>query len=169
LALEVEDLAVALVEFRLRGLVVASPRDGTGGVDGVHADSQIDSTRSRLLPARIRDEPHRCHSPVRIGRRGFGCSRRVPDVSQNNPARAELVIVANRLPVDRVVEPDGTVGWRRSPGGLVAAIEPVMRANHGAWIGWPGGADAQADLEPFVEDGLWLVPVGLSAREVEEY
>jgi len=90
-------------------------------------------------------------------------------VSQNNPARAELVIVANRLPVDRVVEPDGTVGWRRSPGGLVAAIEPVMRANHGAWIGWPGGAEAQADLEPFVEDGLWLVPVGLSAREVEEF
>ena len=42
---------------------------------------------------------------------------------------ADLVIVANRLPVDRVTLADGTPGWRRSPGGLVTAIEPVLRAN----------------------------------------
>ena len=60
--------------------------------------------------------------------------------------QADLVIVANRLPVDRVVNDDGSVDWRRSPGGLVTAIEPVMRANDGAWIGWSGGADD--DIEP---------------------
>ncbi len=80
---------------------------------------------------------------------------------------ADLVIVANRLPVDRVKNPDGSVGWRRSPGGLVSALEPVMRANDGAWIGWPGGTDT--DLEPFVDDGLSLVPVSLSAQEIEEF
>ena len=80
--------------------------------------------------------------------------------------QADLVIVANRLPVDRVTLPDGTVGWRRSPGGLVSALEPVMRANDGAWIGWPGGVD---ELEPFVEDGLQLVPVHLTEEEVEEF
>ncbi len=80
---------------------------------------------------------------------------------------ADLVIVANRLPVDRVTEPDGTASWRRSPGGLVTALEPVMRSNDGAWIGWPGGTDE--DLEPFVDDGLSLVPVSLSAEEVEEF
>ena len=80
------------------------------------------------------------------------------------------MIVANRLPVDRVVGPDGTVGWRRSPGGLVAAIEPVMRANEGAWIGWPGSPhDGEEPMEPFVEDGLSLVPVRMSAQEVEEF
>ena len=41
------------------------------------------------------------------------------------------MIVANRLPVDRVQQPDGEVAWRRSPGGLVSALEPVMRANDG--------------------------------------
>src|SRR4051794_34486932 len=51
---------------------------------------------------------------------------------------SDLVIVANRLPVDRVALPDGTREWRGSPGGLVTAIEPVMRANNGVWIGWPG-------------------------------
>ncbi len=64
---------------------------------------------------------------------------------------ADLVIVANRLPVDRVDAARRQPGWRRSPGGLVTALEPVMRANDGAWIGWPGGTDD--DLEPFDDDG----------------
>jgi trehalose 6-phosphate synthase len=81
---------------------------------------------------------------------------------------ADLVIVANRLPVDRVTLPDDTVGWRRSPGGLVSALEPVMRANDGAWIGWPGSTDDEV-MEPFVEDGLQLVPVHLTADEVDEF
>ena len=81
--------------------------------------------------------------------------------------RADLVIVANRLPVDRVVFAGGTVDWRRSPGGLVAALEPVMRAHDGAWIGWSGGTDT--DLEPFVEDGLSLIPVPLTESEIEEF
>ena len=80
---------------------------------------------------------------------------------------ADLVIVANRLPVDRVENPDGSVSWRPSPGGLVTALEPVMRANDGAWIGWPGGTDRE--LEPFVENGLSLVPLALTESEVEEF
>ena len=76
----------------------------------------------------------------------------------------DLVIVANRLPVDRVELADGTKGWRTSPGGLVTAIEPVMRANHGIWIGWPGGTDS--DLEPFESDGLELAPMSMSAQEI---
>ncbi|MGI8899316.1 MAG: alpha,alpha-trehalose-phosphate synthase (UDP-forming) [Nocardioides sp.] len=81
--------------------------------------------------------------------------------------KADLVILANRLPVDRVENPDGSVDWRRSPGGLVTAIEPVMRANDGAWIGWPGGTESE--LEPFVEDGMALVPIPLSQQEVERF
>ncbi len=80
---------------------------------------------------------------------------------------ADLVIVANRLPVDRVTLPDGTEGWRRSPGGLVSAIEPVMRVNDGVWIGWPGGTET--DLEPFEDDGLSLVPMTMSQAEIEGF
>ncbi len=79
----------------------------------------------------------------------------------------QLVIVANRLPVDRVDLPDGSRGWRRSPGGLVSALDPVMRRNNGVWIGWSGGTET--DLEPFEDDGLSLVPIALSATEVEEF
>lgn len=80
---------------------------------------------------------------------------------------ASLVVVANRLPVDRATGPDGSEYWRVSPGGLVAALEPVMAAAHGAWIGWAGQPDR--DDEPFAYNGFTLIPVALSAAEIAEY
>ena len=78
--------------------------------------------------------------------------------------QADFVVVANRLPVDRT--PDGE-GWRRSPGGLVTALEPVMRRAEGAWVGWAGQPDVE--LDPFEFDGTHLVPVVLSASDVQNY
>jgi trehalose 6-phosphate synthase len=77
----------------------------------------------------------------------------------------DLVIVANRLPVDRVEQPDGSVTWRPSPGGLVTAIEPFLRANGGVWVGWPGGTEQH--LEPFEDDGLALYPMSMTSDDVE--
>lgn len=82
-------------------------------------------------------------------------------------AQAEFVVVANRLPVDRIDGPDGEPLWRRSPGGLVTALEPVMREAEGAWVGWPGQPDLE--VEPFEFDGTQLIPVMLSAEDVELY
>ena len=79
----------------------------------------------------------------------------------------DLVVVANRLPVDFTVADDGTLSWARSPGGLVTAMEPVMKGAGGAWVGWSGAPDLEH--EPFDADGLWLVPVALSESEVELY
>jgi trehalose 6-phosphate synthase len=86
------------------------------------------------------------------------------------PARQktfDLVIAANRLPVDRVVDSEGNAEWRRSPGGLVTAMESVMKGRDGAWVGWAGEAgDAP---EPFVEDDMYLRPVALSQQEIADY
>ncbi|HEY8281593.1 MAG TPA: alpha,alpha-trehalose-phosphate synthase (UDP-forming) [Leifsonia sp.] len=79
----------------------------------------------------------------------------------------ELVIVSNRLPVDRITDDDGTASWRPSPGGLVAALEPVMRAEEGVWVGWAGVADEH--IEPFEAGGIDIHPVRLSEKELEEY
>ncbi len=83
------------------------------------------------------------------------------------PADAEFVVVANRLPVDLEKLRDGTQRWKASPGGLVTALEPMLRSREGAWVGWPGVPDV--DVEPLVENGLALHPVRLSALEVEEF
>jgi trehalose 6-phosphate synthase len=80
---------------------------------------------------------------------------------------SDFVVVANRLPVDMERLPDGTTTWNRSPGGLVTALEPLLRRHKGAWIGWPGVPDT--DEDPIVEDDLHLFPVRLSADDVAEY
>jgi trehalose 6-phosphate synthase len=84
--------------------------------------------------------------------------------------RSSFVVVANRLPVDEVTTAGGR-SWRRSPGGLVTALHPVLAAQHGTWVGWPGNAaEAHAPTpQPFELDGMRLRPVNLSSDEVERY
>jgi trehalose 6-phosphate synthase len=79
----------------------------------------------------------------------------------------DLVIVSNRLPVDHVSGEGADAVWRTSPGGLVTALEPVMQNADGVWIGWVGIPDAH--FEPFAADGTDLIPVPLSAQDVEYY
>jgi trehalose 6-phosphate synthase len=80
--------------------------------------------------------------------------------------RGSFVVVANRLPVDSVPEEEGG-GFRRSPGGLVTALHPVLAANKGTWVGWSGGTgDAPA---PFEVDGILLHPIPLSEADLENY
>ncbi len=78
-----------------------------------------------------------------------------------------FVVVSNRLPVDRVVDDDGTERWNQSPGGLVTALEPIMREADGAWVGWVGAPDLEH--EPFDHDGIRIVPVPLTADDIERY
>ncbi len=78
-----------------------------------------------------------------------------------------LVVVANRLPVDRVPGASGAKEWALSPGGLVTALEPVMRHADGAWVGWSGAPGAAP--KPFDHDGMHLVGVALSNQEIESY
>jgi trehalose 6-phosphate synthase len=81
--------------------------------------------------------------------------------------RYDFVVVSNRLPVDRIISPEGDASWQHSPGGLVTALEPVMQATDGAWVGWAGQPDLE--FEPFVSDGIHIVPVALSADDIENY
>jgi alpha,alpha-trehalose-phosphate synthase [UDP-forming] len=81
--------------------------------------------------------------------------------------RFDLVVVANRLPVDLVLADDGSEHWRPSPGGLVTALRPVMQHTDGAWVGWSGSSGEGP--APFDFEGMHLVGVPLSEQEVEEY
>jgi trehalose 6-phosphate synthase len=78
------------------------------------------------------------------------------------------MVVSNRLPVDRCSSANGTGndgGWRRSPGGLVTALAPMMTKTDGAWVGWHGAPDET--VRPFSHDGMELLPVQLSTDDVE--
>jgi len=79
----------------------------------------------------------------------------------------DLVVAANRLPVERAVNAGGEGIWQRSPGGLVSALESVMRGRDAAWVGWAGAPGTAPG--PCWEDGIYLQPVGLSPVEIKEY
>src|SRR5665648_464868 len=79
----------------------------------------------------------------------------------------DLVVAANRLPVERVLDAGGQSTWQRSPGGLVTALESVMSGRDAAWVGWAG--EPGPAPEPFLDKGMHLHLVGLSPTEIQEY
>src|SRR4051812_8905676 len=80
---------------------------------------------------------------------------------------ADLVVVANRLPV-RGVEEDGRRVWTTSPGGVVSALVPALRDGHGLWIGWAGDA-GEGEAPPSEHEGIALRDVAITEDEYDEY
>ena len=83
-----------------------------------------------------------------------------------------LIIVSNRLPF--TLDSAGEDLWTVTPavGGLVSAVEPVLRERGGTWIGWPGiaGKIPQGPLAEATRDaGYNVVPVALSETERDEF
>lgn len=81
--------------------------------------------------------------------------------------QTDFVIVANRLPVQRVTDARGKQTWKTSPGGLVSALQPVLAERECTWVGWHGGEDDfPAALQ---QDNIRHVSVRLSPDEIEHY
>ncbi len=100
-----------------------------------------------------------------------GCETSAAAAEDENPQQVcgdySIVVMTSRLPVDPVEGPGGESEWGPRPGGLVTALDPVMRAADAAWIGWQGAAGAAPG--PFDADGMHLVSVGLSAAEARDH
>jgi trehalose 6-phosphate synthase len=75
----------------------------------------------------------------------------------------DFVVVANRSPVTRTDSGE----WETSPGGLVAAVRPVMAGRRAAWVGWDGTYEPSHGA--FQHDGMTLRSVPLSAEEKSLY
>ncbi len=81
----------------------------------------------------------------------------------------DLIVAANRLPIRQTLDSDGNLIWSTSPGGLASALTPVMqKADSVVWVGWPG-SNAEKGLERFSSDGIDLIPVNMSAQEIEAH
>jgi trehalose 6-phosphate synthase len=81
--------------------------------------------------------------------------------------QSSLVVIANRLPLDDNVAPDGACEWRRSPGGLASALHAILQQTPATWVGWAGGTGDAPHL-PDV-GGLRIRPVALSEPELRGY
>lgn len=97
------------------------------------------------------------------------------DDEEEDHQGGRLLIASNRLPIALTQDQEGT--WRREPGsgGLVTALEPVLRRRGGVWVGWPGVLDGQVpDLEAVLAresgDAPYSVePVPLTADERRDF
>ena len=92
------------------------------------------------------------------------------------PPPSELVVVANRLPVQRSRHIDG--GWSASPGGLVATLSQslVDRDVRGGvtWIGWSGEPGESPGLDETgciggLADRVRLVALELGAEDIDRF
>jgi len=109
-------------------------------------------------PADRSSDPERPVAPARV------------DAAPSTPR--SLVVVSNRLPFTVERRPEG-VRVRRSPGGLVAALEPALAQRGGVWVGWTGAAredgDAAGRAPPAAAEQVQYRAVPLTAHEIALY
>ncbi len=86
-----------------------------------------------------------------------------------------LIVVSNRLPVVLSQQSGGEWHLDRGAGGLVTAMEPVLRESKGVWIGWPGVdpedlGEVNEILKGMSDDlGYRVRGVGLSPSERDDF
>jgi len=80
--------------------------------------------------------------------------------------RNRLIIVANRLPVNRIKR-KGRMVWETSPGGLVSALKPLVTEAGGSWVGWSGSPGKAPPA--FEHENIQVRPVSVTAEQVEKF
>ena len=87
--------------------------------------------------------------------------------SSKRPERP-ILVMSNRLPLTLQRGPAG-LEQRRSSGGLVSALEPVLSRRGGTWIGWPGMKLRKGERLPEDQSPYRIAAVALSDSEVTRY
>jgi len=87
--------------------------------------------------------------------------------------KEKIVIVSNRVPYN-ITKSDGEIKYKKSVGGLVAALDPILFKNGGLWIGWDGNIGYDKDFKKKIrvgneDHGYSLKFVNLSAKELRDY
>ena len=88
--------------------------------------------------------------------------------------KGRFLVVSNRLPVTLTCK-DNTWEGKPSSGGLVNALNPVLKNRGGFWIGWPGACEdlrrpvLREILGPISKkSGYRFMPVLLTEKDIEE-
>ena len=84
-----------------------------------------------------------------------------------------VIVVSNRLPIAIFKNESNEWEVRPGTGGLVTALEPIIRRTKGVWIGWPGySEDAPSDkllADYHDKNDFRLVPVDVTEEEIASY
>jgi trehalose 6-phosphate synthase/phosphatase len=83
----------------------------------------------------------------------------------------KTIILSNRLPVKAELDGDNIV-YHESEGGLATGLSCIFNNENCLWIGWPGIATPNLQLQYRIQTELKekrLVPVMLSEQDIDEY
>jgi trehalose 6-phosphate synthase len=83
-----------------------------------------------------------------------------------------LILVSNREPYVRKRTQEGTLRFERTTGGLVTALDPVMRRSGGVWVAWDPGSEQERKRRhrvPAEAPQFTLRQVPLTTKEVRRY
>jgi alpha,alpha-trehalose-phosphate synthase [UDP-forming] len=89
-------------------------------------------------------------------------------------ASRRLVVVSNRLPYNPS-RSSGGIRYVKGSGGLVTALDPILRLCNGLWIGWDGGISSPMKEKPVTisepegEGSYQLRFVDLTEKEASHY
>ena len=87
--------------------------------------------------------------------------------------KEKIIIASNRVPYN-ITKSDGEIKYKKSVGGLVTALDPLLLRNGGLWIGWNGHTGYDKDFKKKVRmgdggQGYSLKFVNLSEKEIRGY
>jgi len=89
--------------------------------------------------------------------------------------KEKLIVVSNRVPYN-VKKVKGEIRYKKSVGGLVTALDPILCRRGGQWIGWNGYSGYSRELSGELvvgkdcdQEGYSLKLIGLSAKEIKNY
>jgi trehalose 6-phosphate synthase/phosphatase len=86
-----------------------------------------------------------------------------------------LLIVSNRVPYT-INKVEGKIVYKKTVGGLVTAIDPLLKKIGGLWIGWSGASEPNKEISDRIRieeksspDGYELKLVKLNENEIKDY
>lgn len=89
--------------------------------------------------------------------------------------KEKIIVVSNRVPYN-VKKIKGEIKYKRSVGGLVTALDPILCSRGGLWIGWNGYSGYNRDFKDKVvvgkecnKIGYSLKLINLSKNELKNY
>jgi alpha,alpha-trehalose-phosphate synthase [UDP-forming] len=89
--------------------------------------------------------------------------------------KEKLIVVSNRVPYN-VKKVKGEIRYKKSVGGLVTALDPILCRRGGQWIGWNGYSGYSRELSGKLvvgkdcdQEGYSLKLISLSAKEIKNY
>jgi trehalose 6-phosphate synthase len=85
----------------------------------------------------------------------------------------KVIVVSNRLPIAIFKNEAGNWEVRPGTGGLVTALQPIVRKSNGLWIGWSGYSE-NAPSDKLLADyskknNFKLVAVKITEKEISQY